>query len=343
MSPDRVSELALIRSVRRRITTLPGSGVRLGIGDDCAVLEPTPGALLLVTTDLLLEDIHFRRRYATPTDIGWKAMAVNLSDIAAMGGRARWALLALACGAETTAAEVDIFYDGVLELGNAHGVTVVGGDTTASPGGWLVNVTVIGETESPPLRRDGARPGDVIAVTGTLGRSGAGFALLDRSVPAPALPPAVISDVRQAHLRPVPRLREGHWLARAGGVTAMIDLSDGLRTDLSHIVEESHVGATVEISRLPLADTTRAVGRALDSEPLGWATSAGEDYELLLTCAPGAYGELAEGLARATGTALTRVGSITEPGRGLRVVDASGREVPVTPGFEHFVTWAQRE
>jgi thiamine-monophosphate kinase len=181
----------------------------------------------------------------------------------------------------------------------------------------------------------------VIAVTGSLGRSGAGLALLDRTTPPPALPSEVAADVRQAHLRPVPRLREGQWLAQAGAVTAMIDLSDGLRTDLGHIVEESGVGARVEIAHLPLAEATRAVGHALDTDPLGWATSAGEDYELLLTCAPEAFSEIVRGLARATGARLTRVGTITEAVSGVRILDAHGRDVPVSPGFEHFVTGAR--
>ena len=130
----------------RKIAGVGGAGVRVGIGDDCAVLEPTPGALLLATTDLLIEDVHFRRRYATPADIGWKALAVNLSDIASMGGRPRWALVALACPDDVDPAAVQAFYESARSLADAHEVTLVGGDTSVSTAGWIVNVTLLGET-----------------------------------------------------------------------------------------------------------------------------------------------------------------------------------------------------
>lgn len=155
----RLTETSLIEAVQRRAAG--GEGVRLGIGDDAAVLEPTPGAMLIATTDVLVEDIHFRRRYAEPADIGWKSLAVNLSDIAAMGARPRWALIALACPPATTMEEAEAFYGGLLSLGGEHGVALVGGDTSSSPAGWFVNVTVLGETLATPLRRSGARPGNV--------------------------------------------------------------------------------------------------------------------------------------------------------------------------------------
>src|SRR5688572_1267021 len=162
MSENRIVEHAVIRSIRR--STPPAAGVIVGIGDDCAVLEPAAGHRLLATTDLLLEDIHFRRRYAEPADIGWKSLAVNLSDIASMGGRPRWALVALACPAATTLDEVEAFYEGARDLASRHSVAIVGGDTTASPAGWLVNVTLLGDVVTP-LLRSGARAGDVVAVT----------------------------------------------------------------------------------------------------------------------------------------------------------------------------------
>ncbi|MBI3635896.1 MAG: thiamine-phosphate kinase, partial [Candidatus Rokubacteria bacterium] len=203
MTPARLTEGEVIRGIRRVVA--PAAGVRVGIGDDAAVLEPSPGTTLVATTDLLLEDIHFRRRYAEPADVGWKALAVNLSDIAAMGARPRWALVALACPAEATPDEVEAFYEGLQALGRLHDVTVVGGDTTASPAGWLVNVTLLGETAGAPLLRSGARPGDVVAVTGALGRSAAGLAMLERDVAPEGLAPAVLADVTAAHLRPTPR------------------------------------------------------------------------------------------------------------------------------------------
>jgi thiamine-monophosphate kinase len=330
----RATESRLIEIVRRVSTR--GAGVRVGIGDDCAVLEPSAGSLLLATTDLLIENVHFRRRWATPADLGWKAVAVSLSDIAAMGGQPRWALIALGCPSGVSLEDAEAFYAGTLALAAEHEVTVVGGDTSASPAGWIVNVTLLGEAVAPVLRST-ARAGDVVAVTGTLGRAAAGLALLEREAPA-ALDSTAAEDVRVAHLRPRPRVREGQWLAAAGGVTAMIDLSDGLATDLAHIAAESHIGARVHLDLLPVGDGVRAVAATLGRDALAWATGGGEDYELLLTCQPGAVGRLAEGLRAATGTALTAIGEIVAAGEGIRWADAAGRDVAVGPGFEHFVT-----
>lgn len=335
----RLSELGLIRRLRGRLE--PGPGVRVGPGDDAAVLEPSPGRLLIATTDLLVEDVHFRRRYAEPADIGWKALAVNLSDVAAMGGRPRWALVALGCPDGTTGDEAEAFYEGLLALAGEHGVSVVGGDTSASPAGWIVNVTLLGETSAPPRLRSGARPGDVVAVTGTLGRAAAGLAVLEREAAPPGLAADVLAEVTAAHLRPRPRVAEGRWLGDAEGVTALIDLSDGLATDLGHIAGESGVGAAVELDRLPLAPAIRAVAASLGRRALDWATGGGEDYELLLTCDPAALGSLAAGLQAACGCPLTAVGRV-EGGPGLRFLDAAGRPVAVAPGFEHFAGDARR-
>lgn len=336
---ERVAEQTLIRRIRRG--SPPADGVTVGIGDDCAVLEPAAGRHLLATTDLLLEDVHFRRRYAEPADIGWKALAVNLSDIAAMAGRPRWALVALACPSETTLDEVEAFYTGARDLASRHAVGIVGGDTTASPAGWLIDVTLLGDVVTPVLR-SGARTGDVVAVTGSLGRSAAGQAVLEMTNTPEAIPASAQAEVTAAHLRPIPRVAEGQWLGMAGGVTAMIDLSDGLATDLGHIAEESGAHCRVGVERLPVDDATRGVARALGADPLAWATGGGEDYELLLTCDAGAFTRLAEGLLRETGTRLHAIGDVVGPGTGVSFVDARGRPVPVAAGFEHFVTGGRR-
>jgi thiamine-monophosphate kinase len=319
----------------RGLAARPGViGVRQSIGDDAAVLDPTPGAALVATTDLLLEDIHFRRRWAEPADIGWKALAVNVSDIAAMAATPRWALVALACAESTGREEIEAFYGGALALCDAYGVAIVGGDTSASPGGWIVNVMVLGEAAAPVLRST-ARPGHVVAVTGSLGRSAAGLAVLERDAAPAGVSPALLAEVTGAHLRPRPRVVEARWLAAAGGLTAMMDLSDGLGTDLPRLVAESGVGATVRVAQLPIAPASEAVAAALDHDALAWATGGGEDYELLVTCERGAFARLSAGLAQTTGLALTAVGEITA-GRGVRWIDAEGRDVAVAAGFEHF-------
>jgi thiamine-monophosphate kinase len=331
-----IRELALIRAVRSRAGQ--GPGVRVGIGDDCAVLEPTPRTPLLATTDLLIENVHFRRTYSTPADIGWKAFAVNLSDIASMGGRPRWALVALACPPSTDAREVEAFYAAAWTLADEHEVTVVGGDTSASPSGWIVNVTLLGEAVHPPLLRSTARVGDVVGVTGPLGRSAAGLTLLIAPTVPVGLTPFDVEDVTRAHLRPVPRVREGQWLAAAGGVSAMIDLSDGLVTDLAHLAEESAVGARIDLGRLPLSETVRRVATACGGDALAWATSGGEDYELLFTCRAAAWEPLARGLEGVSGRSLHAIGEIVDAAQGVTFLDADGHPVALSPGFEHFTT-----
>ena len=333
MSGDRPGEDDLVRLIRGLVRRR-APGLLTGVGDDCAVLETRGGAALLVTTDLLVEDVHFRRRWAEPADIGAKAMAVNVSDIAAMGGTPRWALVGLGCPEGTTADEIEAFYEGALAVSDAHGVAIVGGDTSVSPSGWLVSVTLLGEAARPVLRST-ARPGDVVAVTGTLGRSAAGLAVLERETAPRGVDAALLDDVTGAHLRPRPRVDEGRWLAGAGGVTAMMDLSDGLATDLGRLVAESGAGARVDVERLPIAAATRAVAEALDADPIDWATGGGEDYELLVVCEPTAFARLRDGLPEATGTMLTAVGEIVA-GSGTRWLDGRGRAVAVAPGFEHF-------
>jgi thiamine-monophosphate kinase len=336
-----IGEVGLIRLIRSAAAR-GHAGVRIGIGDDCAVLELEAGELLLATTDLLIQDIHFRRRYTDVGDIGWKSVAVNLSDIASMGGRPRWALVALACPSSTSAEDIQAFYAAALALADEHGVAVVGGDTSTSPSGWIVNVSLLG-TSPRPLLRSTARVGNVVAVTGALGGSHAGLTLLDRRDPGPSVEAAARADAVAAHLRPRPRVKEGQWLAAAGGVTAMIDLSDGLSTDLSHVTGESGVGARVHLGRLPIASSARTIAAALDEDARVWAASGGEDYELLLTCTQEAFEGLADGLRRVTGTDLTAIGEIIGAADGVQFVDNRGEVVPMAPGFEHFVTGRTRD
>jgi thiamine-monophosphate kinase len=339
VSLGRLGERGLIRRIRRSAATAGAPGVDVGIGDDAAVLAVPPGHALLATTDLLIEDVHFRRASAGPADIGWKALAVNLSDIAAMGGIPRWALVALAIPAETEVEAVDVFYSGMAEAGAPYEVAVVGGDTSASPGGWMVNVTLLGLHPGTPRLRSQARTGDAVAVTGRLGASAAGLhaleAGLDR-VRTAGVAPGELDEAIRAHLRPRARVAEGRWLGHAPGVHAMMDCSDGLVTDLGHICRESGVGARVGLDRVPVAPAAREVGRALGREPLDWALGGGEDYELLLTCETGAVERLTAGLLEATGTPLTVIGRIEGAAGETVFVDAAGAAVPVRNGFEHF-------
>jgi thiamine-monophosphate kinase len=331
------AELEIIRIIRRTAEQSPGERVEAGIGDDTAVLLPQQGARLLATTDLLVEDVHFRRRWATPFDIGWKAMAVNLSDIAGKGGRPLWALVGLALPAPPSRSDVEALYEGMRQAGAPHGVAIVGGDTSTSPCGWFINVTLLGEHAGSPRLRSGAKPGDAVAVTGTLGRSAAGLAVLEAGRAAlSAVSHEALETAAAAHLRPTARVAEGRWLGAAAGVHAMMDCSDGLATDLAHLCRASGVGARVALDRLPVDSAARDVAGSLAADALSWATSGGEDFELLLTCDPASVGALRDGLRRATGTALTVVGEVEALGAGVTFLDAAGKRVSVGPGYEHF-------
>jgi thiamine-monophosphate kinase len=292
------------------------------------------GETLLLTTDAVLEGVHFRRSTATLRDIGAKAIAVNVSDIAAMGGEPRYALLALALPPSLAVAEVDELYEGVQDMARQHGVTVVGGDTCAAPGGIVLSVTLVGRVTGAPLLRSGARPGDALLVTGTLGASAAGLAVLERG--EGALPPAVVEAVVRPHRVPTPRVAEGRLIQASGWATAMIDLSDGLVTDLGHIAGESQVGARVDVDALPISEATRAAARGLDVDPLGWALSGGEDYELLFTAAPDHAADLARRVTERTGTPVHRIGEVRPPDESVRFRDHGGRPHAVQPGFDHF-------
>lgn len=340
MKVAHLGERGLIRRIRELVRS-GAPGVSVGIGDDAAVLLLAGNAQLLATTDLLLEDIHFRRRYAEPGDIGWKALARNLSDIAAMGGTPRFALVSLACPAETTTETIEAFYKGMQAAAAPHGVVIVGGDTCASPGGLLVSVTLLGELAGAPRLRSGARPGHLVAVTGTLGESAAGLALLEATTGTGGpsldrLDQEILDRVSQAHRRPVARVSEGRWLGASSAVSAMIDLSDGLATDLGHLAVESRVGALVHLDRLPISPAVRRVAALLGRDPTELAVTGGEDYELLLTADRAAVGGLAAGLQAATGTPLTVIGEVVEAEAGVQFVNAQGEPVSVGEGFEHF-------
>jgi thiamine-monophosphate kinase len=328
----RLGERGLIARLRSRLPP-PGPDVLVGIGDDTAAVAWGARTLLL-TTDSLLEDVHFRRTTATLREIGAKAIAVNVSDIAAMGGRPRYALVALALPPGYRVDEVDELYAGFADAAGPHGVALIGGDTCAAPGGLVLCATLVGEVDGAPLRRAGARTGDAILVTGTLGAAAAGLAVLERR--PRDLPAGVGEAVVRAHRLPSPRVREGEAIRASGWGTAMIDLSDGLATDLGHVAAESGVGAVVYADRLPISDATRAVARALGADPLDWALSGGEDYELLFTATAARAAELARAVTERTGTAVHSIGEVRPPAEGVRVLDAEGRPRALRPGFDHF-------
>ena len=309
--------------------------VVVGIGDDVAVVEPGPERLLLATCDVQVAGVHFLLERVDPRKLGRKAAAINISDIAASGGLPTHFLSSLVLPADTEVAWVERLYDGLAEEAGNWGADVVGGNI--SGGGQLViDLTLLGEV--PPgelLRRDGARPGERLLVTGTLGAAAAGLHLslhpgLDAA--ASAAQPAL-----EAFETPLPRVREARAAARAGGVGAMIDVSDGLAADLGHLCDRSGVGARIEAALLPVSSAAREVAQAAGQEALAWALGGGEDYELLFTAGPERARALAEAIREAAGTPVTEIGEIVPAEAGRSIVGEDGKVVPLSPdGWRHF-------
>lgn len=320
-------ELALIEVIRRRAATTGTSALRMGIGDDCAVLRPRAGYEICVTTDFSLEGRHFRREWHAPQSAGHRCLARGLSDLAAMGAEPIAVFLSLAVPARTPAAWVDGFLDGLLALARKYSVPLAGGDTAEAPDRIAADMLAVGQVPAGTARmRSGARAGDAIYVTGTLGGAAAELALL-------AQRPAHFRKVTRAvaghpHLFPEPRLAVGRRLRSIA--TAMIDLSDGLSTDLTHLCRASAVAAEIAESALPIHPLARA-----SKEALSFALNGGEDYELLFTAAPKT--RVPRTIA---GVPITRIGTVVQPQRRRPVIMMqmpSGQPVAVkAAGWEHF-------
>jgi thiamine-monophosphate kinase len=333
-------ELHWIERIRQRAaTTARGAGaLRLGIGDDCAILAPPRGHEIVVTTDMSLEGRHFRRDWHPARSVGHRALARGLSDLAAMGARPLAALLSLAIPRSLAAEEtwVEGFLGGLLALAAATKTPLAGGDTAeAACSDITIDIILLGATPTgQALRRTGAQPGDRIFVTGALGGSAAEFSTL--SAPAakresvkPAKSPNHNGD--HPHLFPQPRLAAGQALLRRRLATACIDLSDGLSTDLAHLCTASNVAAEIETAKLPLHPLTRPQS---SEAALSLALHGGEDYELLFTAPPSAS------VPRAiAGVPLTCIGEIRRAGRNrplMTLIAPDGTRSPLEPGgWEH--------
>lgn len=321
-----------------RITKLfdPPEGLTLGIGDDCAILDP--GRFDLVTTDTLVEHVHFERHWSSASDIGWKAITTSMSDIAAMGGGPGAFFLNLSLPVDTDEMFIDGMLEGMLEactqlVPDAFQVSVGGGDVTSSPGPIVVTVTMLGEASpAGPVTRSGALPGDRITLLGPTGSAAAGLDLLRGVLD---IAPDTFAPLLEAHRRPQPRVREGALLGLYGVPSAMIDVSDGLAQDLSHILRRSNVGATIETHHLPRDPDLLRLADQTDIAVLDYLLGGGDDYELLIVTPPARMTKLWD-LARRYDWDVYDIGEIRAPEEGLRILDPHGAPLPVPPGFRHF-------
>ncbi|MFL6228845.1 MAG: thiamine-phosphate kinase [Pyrinomonadaceae bacterium] len=364
--PDKVSprgEFDFIERVRQRAleSRKPGdsnpssfilhpssfSSLLVGLGDDAAVFRSAAGRDSVITADLLVEDVDFFRTITDPAALGHKALAVSLSDIAAMGARPRFALVTLGVPQTTWETHfIDDFYTGWLALAEMFGVALIGGDVSRSPDRIVVDSIVIGEVERDrAILRSGARAGDQMFVTGALGGAAAGLRLLERSLTltedlTEQFPPE-FHELTARQTKPTPRVEWGALLGESGLATAMIDLSDGLSSDLAHLCRESDAGATLDWSQLPidpllrhdsaLADNSFTHAVVADAHQL--ALHGGEDFELLFTVHPRDLLKLPRELA---GVPVTRIGEITEATAGIKLQRHQHLEDLHPAGFEHF-------
>ena len=301
-----------------------------GIGDDVAVVE-MGRKLLLVTTDILIEDIHFKRAWIDPYHLGKKALAVNVSDIAAMGGTPNYFLISLGLPKNLPLSFITTFYRGLKEGAKRFHVDLIGGDTSVSRK-IIINICVLGDGRKANLLfRNGARVGDDLFISGTLGDAALGLKILQERGLKEG-PTTLI----EKHLSPLPRIELGQAIARHHWATSMIDVSDGLLIDTNHLLEESKVGARIWVDRVPLSRLYRKWIHSFSKNPFQIALSGGEDYELLFTASPEMRKRISN-LARALNIPITRIGEILPQKRGLRIVGKDGKEhSPSHLGFEHF-------
>ena len=324
-----LSEVELVRAIRK-VLSGRAPGVVVGVGDDAAVVDPRPHPGVL-TTDMLVEGVHFEIGVTSAHDLGHKAITVNVSDIAAMGGSPRFGLACVAVSPQLEASWVMELYGGMRQAADDYGMALVGGDTSRGDKAVL-SVTVIGEVGSGRhVSRAGAKPGDVLVVTGALGGAAGGLwvARAAHESQSEALSSPWGRALVARHERPEARVGEGQTLA-AAGATAMMDLSDGLALDLSRLCEESGCGARVRLEAIPLADGLEELRELMEPEPLDLALHGGEDYELLATLPPEALEPARQALRERFHTELTEIGEITE-GRDLVAIGDDGAEDPLEP------------
>ncbi|UCG06532.1 MAG: thiamine-phosphate kinase [Desulfobacterales bacterium] len=328
-----IGEFGFIKKISRGCLIRPDNIIK-AIGDDAAAFRSDPDQLSLITTDLLVERIHFLRHAIAGFDLGYKSLAVNLSDIAAMGGTAREAFISIAIPQDCPLDYLEDIYAGMKHLAAKFDVNILGGDTTGSPIDLIINIVVYGTVaEKEMLCRDAAQLGDIICSTGYLGESKAGLHFIINKISADS---DEDKQLLKAHLLPEPHLREGRFLAQQSGVHAAIDTSDGLGSDLGHIVEESKVGARIIADKIPISKNLKKFCTRFDVDPVRYALSGGEDYTLVCTIAPEKTAKVASGFQKKFSRPLFQIGEITDTHR-MELIWPDGRMSAFSPsGWDHF-------
>lgn len=334
MDLQQLGEFGLIQRIKE-IVQVSAEDIIAGIGDDCAVLRTANDQTLLLSTDTLIEGVHFNLSYFTFYDLGWRAMAVNLSDIAAMGGWPSFVLVALGLPRTLQVESVEELYRGMKALTDKYQVAIIGGDTTRAPDRLYLSLAVIGQAAARQVAcRSNAKVGDALFVTGTLGAACAGLKVLtaaDASL-VEKFPAAV-----HKHLKPEPRLNEARFLVEQFSLHAMIDISDGLAAEVHHICASSRVGAVLFEQNIPLDQDTRAIAELLGETSSEYALNGGEDFELLFSARETDGQKLATLFQEKFGMACTQIGKVVEEPAGISLKRTSGQRIPLQDkGYDHF-------
>ena len=333
----QLGEFGLIERLRSRLNT-HSPRIKKGIGDDCAVFSTRPNTVQLTSTDALIESIHFDLKTISPVQLGRKAMAVNISDIAAMGGTPYLALISLGLPTSSSTKFIDKLYLGLQTICDSHKIELAGGDTAASPKHLFINVCIVGEANKNRIfYRAGAKPGDQIFVTGNLGDSAMGLKILmekNKKFGAAKYRNLLIKK----HLEPIPRIKESSLLAKSRlKVTSMIDISDGLTQDLGHLCSKDNLGANLYEDSLPVSEALNNICTQKRHDPINWALQGGEDYELLFTIKSEDVKKLKRLFLKAN-TFISHIGEITNSPKKIILSRANGSKIFLKPamGFNHF-------
>lgn len=340
MKLEDIGEFSLIKKITKDIF-VDKSMVIAGVGDDVAVIKTKSEKYSLLTCDVLIEGTHFKRETITPYQLGKKAIAINVSDIAAKGGIPNQALISIGLTKDTKVKYVEEIYRGIKDEAKKFNIDIVGGNTAFSKDKIFVDIFLIGEIEPEfLLLRSGAKTGDNILVTGNLGDSSAGLEIIenpDIKFKGIKLEKRYKNNLKIAHLNPCPRLVEGRIMVKTNLVNSMMDISDGLSSDLTKICEASGVGAIIWEDKIPISKETLAFAKSIKKSPLNFALHGGEDYELLLTSPPENTNLIIQKIQGKTKTKVTELGEIKDKEFGIKIVKTDGRIMPLnTYGWDHF-------
>ncbi|NQT34900.1 thiamine-phosphate kinase [bacterium] len=330
-----IGEFGLIDRIQKLLPAHSSTEIIIGIGDDTAVVRLDDNRSLLATCDIMVEGTHFRFDYITPYQLGRRAVSINLSDIASMGGKPTYALISLALPEKLSPDDFDELYSGMSDQMADFSAVIIGGNLAQTSENMVIDIFMLGEIEPDKmLTRSGAEPGDRIMVTGELGASAAGLHVLEKYGLSY---PERLDHLVQAHLQPEPRIDEGRLIAASGYATSMIDLSDGLGSDLRHILEKSGVGAEIYMEKLPQPEYITEAAQLVSRSTWDIVIKGGEDYELLFTVKPDTPDEIIENISRTTSTPVTEIGRILPEIDGCSIVDSKGDRHPLeTKGWDHF-------